>query len=190
MSLAWVSAEPAGEWSSSDRGDGTQCAGMPVAQHLRHRTRARRSALDDLTRLGEVLGDLPGVAQALHAGEATVDQAAAIARHAARVGLPLRRALDTELTDQDTWHRWTPEHLATEAGRILASLTPAQSTEREQNAAAREFLHVRATRDGQGLLFKGRFEGLNASLFDAVLADASDTPANHCRSDRPRHRLA
>ena len=158
------------------RGDGEVAVGMPLAQHLRHTTRLGRDTVTAISVLGDVLGDLPGLAHLLGTGRISMDQAAAVARHAARVGTTLRRALDAELSDQSIWHNWSPEHLASETGRILASLTPALTVAEERDAPAREFLYLQPSLDGQAVDFRGRYEGLNAGLLDSVLFTSSPAP--------------
>ena len=163
------------------RGDGEVAVGMPLAQHLRHTTRLGRDDVTAISVLGDVLGDLPGLADLLTSGEVSVAQAAAVARHAARVGTTLRRALDTELSDQSIWHTWSPEHLAAETGRILASLTPALTVAEERDAPSREFLYLQPSLDGQAVDFRGRYEGLNAALFDSVIFASSPEPRKGTR---------
>ena len=163
------------------RGDGEVAVGMPLAQHLRHTTRLGRDTVTAISVLGDVLGDLPGLAHLLGSGRISMDQAAAVARHAARVGTTLRRALDTELSDQDVWHNWSPEHLAAETGRILASLTPALTVAEERDAPSREFLYLQPSLDGRAVDFRGRYEGLNAAIFDSVLFTASPEPRKGVR---------
>ncbi len=163
------------------RGDGELAVGMTVEAHLRHTTRLGRVGVTTLSVIGDVLEHLPSIRTALAAGSITVEQAAAIARHAARVGPAVRHALDDELTDQPEWQRWEPEHLAAETGRLIAMLTPRLAIEAESRAAEREHLHLQPTLDGQAIVFKGRYEGLNAALFDAVLTAAAPAPTRGIR---------
>ncbi len=163
------------------RGDGEQHLGMPVEAKLRSHTRIGRDATRDLSVLADVLDDMPTLRGALAIPLITVTQGAAVARHAARHGLTIRRALDTELREDVSWTRWEPEHLGRQIGRLVATLLPHVAVEAEKAAPAREFLHVQPTLDGQAVVFNGRLEGANAAIFNAAIHAATPAPTSGVR---------
>ena len=67
------------------------------------------------------------------------------------------------------WTGWDPDAIEYEAERVLESLDPRTLEEREASQAGREYLYIQPTLDGQALTFTGRYEGLNAALFDSGL---------------------
>ena len=175
----------------ADRRDGEAAVGMPMRQHLTVVTKQARGAIAAMQTVADVIHDLPTILAAWQAGDVSFDQVKAVAYPAAKVGRDRRADLDGAFAANEFWTGWDPDAIEYEAERVLESLDPRTLEEREASQAGREYLYIQPTLDGQALTFTGRYEGLNAALFDSVLQAAAITPqatTDEAPPDRPRSR--
>ena len=175
----------------ADRRDGEAAVGMPMRQHLTVVTKQARGAIAAMQTVADVIHDLPTILAAWQSGNVSFDQVKAIAYPAAKVSRDRRADLDAAFAANEFWTGWDPDAIEYEADRVLEALDPRTLEEREASQTGREYLYVQPTLDGQALTFTGRYEGLNAALFDSVLQAASITPqatTDEQPTDRPRSR--